>query len=282
MDGSPAFCPPHRTAQEAEDYFASLCGGPACPRCGTEHPYALRSGRSRCPECGYTFHRFSLRFINKGDLPPDYWHAVLHYFEQGLPPQETADRLHLAYATVFKAYATIRCALVAMADDWRVLLDEKGELVRRCPDIGTSDEDRPLCTTCRSPVLGVRNLGGFVQLRLLKRMAAQDVFHMPLELKTWRTLVYTEPFQDYTALIFCCCRTARTIFRAKFTESRLDMDGTSFRDFAESWFARWHCLSPANSLAYLKEIELRYNNRQSQLYPALSQALCGLVSKHGD
>lgn len=279
MDASPALCPPTRTAQDAEAYFASLCGGPACPRCGARHAYALRSGRSRCADCGYTFHRFSLRFINRGSLPPEYWHAILHYFEHGMPPQEAGDRLCLTYATVFKAYATIRCALVAMADDWRALLDDRGDLVRRCPTPENCDDVRPLCPTCRSPVLGVRQLGGFVQLRLLKRMAAQDVFHMPLTLKTWRTLVYTEPFQDFEALIFCCCRTARTVFSPKFTTEHLNMDGTSFHDFAEIWFSRYHCLSPANSLAYLKEIELRYNNRHSQLYPALAQALCGLVSR---
>ncbi len=277
MDASTA-CPPPLGARQAEARFAALCGGPACPRCGAGHAYSLSSGRLRCPGCGYTFHRFSLRFINRGGLPPEYWHAILHYFEHGLAPQEATDRLRLTYATVFKAYATIRLSLVALAEDWHPLLDDRGELVKRCPDIAQEEEKRPLCTTCRSPVIGVRQLGGFVQLRLLSRLAAQDVFHMPLTLKTWRTLVYTEAFQDFSGLLFCCCRTARSLFQAKFTRSPLDLDDTSFHSFAEGWFARWHCLSPANSLAYLKEIELRYNNRHVHLYPALAQALCGLVS----
>lgn len=287
MDAQAAFCPPPRSAHEAHEFFTGQCGVPACPRCGATEAYALRSGRSRCPDCGYTFHRFSLRFINRGGLPPEYWHAILHYFEQGLAPQEAADRLCLTYATVFKAYATIRFSLMSLADEWRGLLDDKGDINRHCPSLDNAGQDdtageRPLCATCRSPVIGVRQLGGHVLLRPLSRLAAQDVFHMPLSLKTWRTLVYTEPFQDFTGLLFCCCRTARTLFQAKFTRERLDMDDSSFHSFAESWFARWHCLSPANSLAYLREIEIRFNNRHARLYPVLAQALCSLVSKRED
>ncbi|WP_152512975.1 transposase [Desulfovibrio sp. X2] len=270
--------PPPRAAGEAHKYFQDLCGPPDCPRCGTAQSYALKGGRLRCSGCGYTYHRFSLRFINRGGLPAEYWHAILHYFEQGLPPREAAERLSLTYPTVFKAYSTIRLAVTAASDDGRRLLDDKGDALRFCPGVNV-EEDRPLCLTCRSPVLGVRENGNGAHLRVIPRLKAQAVFTMPLELKTWRTLVFSGPMQEWDGLIFCCCRTARSLFQAKFTQGPLRMEETGFYAFAEQWFARYHCLAPETSLPYLKEMELRYNLRGDSLYPVLSDALCALVSK---
>lgn len=274
--------PPLHTMQEASDYFSALCRDAGCPRCGREDSYVLKSGRLRCPQCGYTFHRFSRRFINRGSLPPEYWHAILHYFIDGLPPHEAASRLALTYATVFKAYATIRLAIAANSEDAHRLIDDKGEPLRFCPVMVNDAEDRPLCLNCASPVIGVRENGHGVRLRLLTQLAAQGVFAMPLRLKTWRSLVYTEAFQEFDALIFCCCRTARTLFQAKFTRDSLRLDATDFMAFAEAWFSQYHCLSPENSFAYLKEIEFRFNHRDTPLYPLLAKTLCSLVPKRAD
>lgn len=274
--------PPPPTPQALHEFFAGLCPEPGCPRCGVPTIYVLKSGRLRCGECGYTFHRFSRRFINRSGLPLEYWHAVLHYFMAGFTPQETARRLVLTPNTVFKAFGTIRLAIVAASPDGEGLLDDNGEPARFCPNIDLrDDEERHLCLQCRSPVLGVQEQPERVRLTLLPGLTAQGVFAMPLPLKTWRSFIYSGRFQDWDTLIFCCCRTARDLFQAKFTKEPLPFAQGEFHAFAESWFARYHCPAPETSCTYLKELELRFNHRSEHLYQALAQALCSFVPNRG-
>jgi transposase len=271
------------SARRAGRFFAGLCGSVGCPRCGKQEVYALSSGRLRCSHCRYTFHRYSRRFINRGHLPPEYWHAVLRYFIEGLPPLDAADRLRLTPTTVFKAYATVRLAITALSEDGRLLLGDGGDVLRFCPTqerMGEGSES--LCLSCRSPVMGVGEVAGKVRLRLIPGLTAQLVFTMPLQLKRWRTLVMTQPMQEWEGLLFCCCKTARTLFQSKFTTSDLRLEASDFFAFSEGWFSQYHCLAPETSLTYLKEMELRYNHRSEPLYPLLARALCALVSKSAD
>ena len=275
--------PPPESLRALYAYFAGFCAEPGCPRCGGLTVYALKSGRLRCRDCGYTYHRFSRRFISRSGLPLEYWHAVLHYFLAGFSPQETAHRLALKVDTVFKAFGTIRLAIVAATEDGCRLLDARGEPARFCPNLDLREgEARQLCLSCRSPVLGIRETDERVRIELLPGLTAQGVFGMPLPLKTWRTFVFSGRFQDWQALIFCCCRTARDIYQAKFTRDALPLEQGAFHAFAEQWFARYHCPAPETSCTYLKELELRFNHRHEPLYHALAKALCGFVPKRGD
>ncbi len=276
--------PPPPTTKALYDFFAGLCTDPGCPRCGMLTIYTLKSGRMRCASCGYTFHRFSRRFISRSGLPLEYWHAVLHYFIAGFTPQETAQRLVLTPNTVFKAFGTIRLAIVAGSPDGERLLDAYGQPARFCPNIDLKDdEERHLCLQCRSPVLGVQEERGRgrVRIDLIPALTAQGVFAMPLPLKTWRSFIYSGRFQEWDTLIFCCCRTARNIFKAKFTQESLPFSQGAFHAFAENWFARYHCPAPETSHTYLKELELRFNHRHEPFYHVLARALCSFVPKRG-
>ena len=56
---------------DAHGYFRDLCwqGGVFCPRCQSRRVYVLKEGRMRCGGCGYTFHDFSGRWINRVKIP---------------------------------------------------------------------------------------------------------------------------------------------------------------------------------------------------------------------
>ncbi len=53
-----------------------------CPKCRSRKLYALQGGRRRCARCAYTFHDFSQRFLNNGNLSCQQWLRLIKLFEQ--------------------------------------------------------------------------------------------------------------------------------------------------------------------------------------------------------
>lgn len=246
----------------------------ACPRCGLPGAYGLRDGRFRCRGCRYTFQEFAGTWLGRVKLPPEYWLALLRHFAEGVPVDDMARRLLVSYATAFKACHTVRLAVLAeSAEDAALLLDERGEAVSFCPNL-VDDAVQMHCVECRSPVFRVSQDETGVSVRLLPQAKARDVFGMDLPLKTWRTLLYTGSFRGHDGLVFSCCKRARTTFGHKCVEEALPLDRPGgFMDFAEPWMARYHCLSPQTYYLYLKEIELRFNNRERDLVSVLARKL---------
>lgn len=273
------------TRSSAAGFFRDLRGGggAACPRCGRPDAYSLRDGRFRCRDCRYTFHEFAGTWLGRVKLPPEYWLALLRLFAGGLPVEDMARRLLVSYVTAFKACHTVRLAILAAGgEEAALLLDERGEAVSFCPNL--ADEDVQMhCLECRSPVFCVAHDAGGARVRLLPRVMARDVFGMDLPLKVWRTILYTGSFRGHDGLVFSCCKRARTTFGHRCVGDVLPLDRQGgFMDFAEPWMARYHCLSPQTYYLYLKEIELRMNNRERDLVPVLARRLVRPVPNYRD
>lgn len=281
-----AECAPGRiTRASATSFFRALRGadGAACPRCGQRGAYALRDGRFRCRACRYTFHEFAATWLDRVKLPPEYWLALLRHFAEGLPVEDTAQRLALSYATAFKACHTVRLAILAASyEEAALLLDERGEAVSFCPNVSSEDVQMH-CTQCRSPVFHVTRENGGVRVRLFTLARARDVFGMDLPLKCWRTLLYTGPFRGHEGLVFSCCKRARGAFGHRFVDHALPLDQAGgFMELAETWMARYHCLSPQTYYLYLKEVELRCNARDQGLLTSMARMLVSPVSNSRD
>ena len=272
------------TRSSASAFFRALRGegGATCPRCGRSQAYALRDGRFRCRGCRYTFQEFAGTWLDRVKLPPEYWIAILHRFAEGLPVEDTARGLLLSYATAFKACHTVRLAILAGSEEAALLLDERGEAVSFCPNAG-NEAGQMHCVECRSPVFRVTHEADGASVRLLPRAKARDVFGMDLPLKCWRTLLYTGPFRGHDGLIFSCCKKARATFGHRFISAALPLDRQGgFMDYAEPWMARYHCLSPQSYYLYLKEIELRFNNRGRDMVHVLARRLVHPVPNSRD
>ncbi|WP_027368360.1 transposase [Desulfocurvibacter africanus] len=285
-NASEAKCAPERiTRASATSFFRALRGIDAvsCPRCGQSGAYALRDGRFRCRGCRYTFHEYAGTWLDRVKLPPEYWLTLLRYFAEGLPVEDMAQRLGLSYATAYKACHTVRLAILAAnSDEAALLLDERGEAISFCPNVSTEDVQMH-CVQCRSPVFHVTRDNGQVRVRLFALAKARDVFSMDLPLKCWRTLLYTGPFRGHEGLIFSCCKRARGAFGHRFVGQALPLDRAGgFMEIAETWMARYHCLSPQTYYLYLKEIELRCNCRDQGLLSILARMLMAPVSNSRD
>lgn len=255
--------------------------GSGCPRCGCAKVYALKEGRSRCGDCGYTFHALSRRWINRGNLPLESWAALLGYFEEGLNVNQAAQALGVKYDTAHKAYGTIRSAILADMCGFGELFNERGELVGFCPN-QNREELQAICAGCRSNVFQLISIGGRVLLSLMPETKARDVLAWPLPKKQWRCFIHTDTYQGRDALIFACCKKGRDLFSRHFTDDPLHLDRENgLKRFVDGWLAQFRAIKAEAYPLYLAEALMRYNMRDMRMTTYLVHCLCRVVPERG-
>ena len=80
-----------KTENAARKYLLGFCfenHQRFCPRCKGKKLYRLADDRRRCSSCRYTFHDFSGRWINQGNLTAGQWLRLIKLFELGLCPED--------------------------------------------------------------------------------------------------------------------------------------------------------------------------------------------------
>ncbi len=222
----------------------------------------------------YTFHDFSRRFIKGCNFTFRQWLWFLKLYELNVPSKEMARQLKVSYVTVLKARDITRRAILAQALD----ANSYYRLGIR-PGSGRR-KGRP--TMRNSPVFGVLDLGGYVICDLMSDLTVENILHFKLNfcLKTSHLgqLVYTSPYQKYTALTACGPDLWTTNF-IRHGDTRIPVDATDFWRDVKARLRSVRGVNPTTFPLYLKEWELRFNNRGESLVPVLAAALCGFVPK---
>lgn len=245
-----------------------------CPSCKTRKLYRLSDGRRRCGRCGYTFHDFSRRFLNRCAFTSRQWLWFLKLFALDIAPVCIATEMDVNYATILKAADTVRRAIVAQALDAEGLY-EAGVW----PGPGNP---MPTLEIVNSPVFGIIELGGVAICDLLPDLRAENLLHFKLNfyLKTASIgqVVYTAPYKQYQTLVTCGpgLWPARYIRHA---DKRLPVEASPFWSFAKHRLRQMRGVPASHFPIYLKECELRYNSRNEDLIPVLAQALCSFVPR---
>jgi len=247
-----------------------------CPRCESRKNYRLAQGRRRCPRCGYTFHDFSRRFINSGNLSCLQWLWLIKLFELDVPPQLAAQQLDLANNTVAKALNSLRRAILAHALDGPQLIDA-GLL---SPEPAVPDPSQGSASATFPLVFGVLERGGWVFVDLASDLtpASIDFFKSNFSLKTARhaNIVYTDRYQHYDALLYCAPPSLPTAHPHKDRGLYIDAK-RGFWSFAKERIRRTRGLSPKWFPFHLKELEFRYNLRGKPLFEDLVRRICAFV-----
>lgn len=264
---------------DAKAYLASFCweNDPFCPRCKEANIYSLKDGRNRCGGCGYTFHDFTGRWINRVQLPPRYWLKIVDKFTRSLNTSEIAEALMVSYNTVLKALHVIRLAVVSQGMEAHKFVDRRNEFIDFCSRHKKAMKNGGKAP-CQAPVFGVRQQNGSARLHLLDSCTGHEAIGLAPLKKKWREVVYTDCYLDYDGLIFSCCKTFREDRPFPETSANVSLDAAAgFWVFARKRLAVYHCMSPENFPLYLKEQEFRYAHRHGGLPQALLQALCRFV-----
>ncbi len=273
---------PVSSEERARRLLLDLCwpdGVRRCPRCGHDKDYALSSGRVRCAGCRYTYHDFTGRWINNGCLSCSDWLRLLSSFEAEHTARETAKVLGLSYNTVYKAFNTIRFSILAHAMDARQMLG-RGSHLGLVPDgraAGGGAGMRP----DRSPVFGILERQGRAFVDLVPGFDAQTILHFShsfqLQVVRRGRIVYTAPYQRYQTLV-CCVGDEMALRYLGPGKGRVEIDdSTGFWRFATSRLLRFHGITWQRFPLYIKELEFRYNQRNSELFPRLARYVCDIV-----
>ena len=173
-----------------------------CRRCRCRKVYRLTDGRRRCARCRYTFHDFSGRWINRGALSCRQWLRLLKLFELELSTRKIAAQLGLAYDTGYKAVTALRLAILAHGEAGDGLLGGEVEADESYFG-GKRKGKRGHGAAGKVPVFGILERDGRVSVEVVPNIRAETVLKLTVKKVRRGSLVYTDRFQIYDALIFC-------------------------------------------------------------------------------
>lgn len=271
-----------KTENAARKYLLGFCfenHQRFCPRCKEKKLYRLADDRRRCSSCRYTFHDFSARWINQGNLTAGQWLRLIKLFELELSIRKIAQQLRLSYNAAYKAVHTIRAAILAHSTDGDMFLSGEVE-VDESYFGGKRKGKRGRGAAGKVPVFGILEREGRVFVEVLPTTRAKDVLALTVKKVRRGSIVYTDRYRSYDALMFCGYRHLRVDHGKYFSRGRVYINGLEgFWSYAKERIMKYHGVSPQRFPYYLKELEFRYNHRKTDLFPLITKSLCNLVPK---
>lgn len=269
-----------RTESSARRYVLGFCWKNQqriCPRCNSRKLYRLSDGRRRCSRCKYTFHDFSGRWINHGHLSCGQWLRVIKLFELEVSTRKMAQQLGISYNTAYKAITTLRTAIVAHAQDAQELLGGEVELDEAYFG-GRHKGKRGRGAANKVPVFGILEREGKVYVQVVPNVKAQTVLGLTVKKVRRGSIVYTDKFKVYDALMFCGYRHLNLDHGKNFVKGRVYINGLEgFWSYAKERLMKHHGISPQRFPLYIKELEFRYNHRNYDIFNTTVKYLADLV-----
>jgi len=269
-----------KTEAKSRKYLLGFCfknQQRICPKCKNRRLYKLSDGRRRCSRCEYTFHDFSGRWINSGSLSCGQWLRLLKLLELEVSVRKMAFQLGLAYKTVYKAVTTLRMAILAHSKDFEKLLEGEIE-VDESYFGGKRKGNRGRGAAGKVPVFGILERDGIVSVEVVPNVKAETLLDLTVKKVRRGSIVYTDRYRSYDALMFCGYRHLRVDHKTHFSKGRVYVNGLEgFWSFAKERLMKFHGISPVRFPLYLKELEFRYNHRYTDIYPILVKYLCSFV-----
>jgi len=252
-----------------------------CPRCNSRDLYKLNTGYRRCKRCFFTFHDFTGRWINRGDLSPGQWLRIIKLFELEISTRKIAQQLRIAYNTAYKAVTAIRMSILSHAHDADRLLGGEVELDESYFG-GRRKGRRGRGAAGKIPVFGILERDGLVSVQVVPDVTAETLLQTMTVKKVRRgSIVYTDKFRVYDALMFCGYRHLQVDHGKHFSRGRVYINGLEgFWSFAKERLMKHHGISPQRFPLYLKDMEFRYNNRDNDIFELISKYLCDFQPSH--
>jgi len=268
-----------KTENRARLFLRKSCwkNGPVfCTRCRSRKIYRITGKRYRCKRCGYTFHDFTNRWINRLRISHKKWLWIIKLFELELSARKIADQVGLSYPTVLKAVTIIRLAIITDRDSDGFL---SGEIELDESYFGGKRKGkRGRGAAGKVPVFGIYERNGTVRVEVVKNVTAESLLGMTVKTVRRGSIVYTDKFRSYDALMFCGYRHLRIDHKKRFSSGKVYINGLEgFWSYAKERIIKFHGVSKEKFPLYLKEMEFRYNNRHKNLFDLIVQKTCNLV-----
>ena len=272
-----------KSENKARLYFVKSCWKNYrrfCIRCNGYKIYRIIGKRFRCKRCGYTFHDFTGRRINRLRIPYKKWLWIIKCFELELSARKIASQVRLSYPTVLKAVTLIRLAILSHRGDVPNLLTGEIELDETYFG-GRRKGKRGRGAFNKVPVFGILERNGVVKVEAIKDVTAETLLNITVKMVRRGSIVYTDKFKSYDTLMFCGYKHLRIDHKRRFTNGKVYINGLEgFWSYAKERLIKHHGVSKKRFPLYLKEMEFRYNNRSRNIFHLLVKNICDLVPDH--
>ena len=269
-----------RTEKSARRFFVKLCWKKYrrfCSRCRSFEIYRIAGKRFRCKRCKFTFHDFTGRWINRVHISSRQWLWIIKLFELELSARKISQQVALSYPTVLKAVDTIRMAIVAHSVDSQELLGGEIELDEAYFG-GRRKGKRGRGAANKVPVFGILERDGIVRVEVVKDVSAQTLLDLTIKTVRRGSIVYTDKFRSYDALMCCGYRHLKIDHHKRFSSGKVYINGLEgFWSYAKERLIKHHGVSKEKFPLYLKEMEFRYNNRNDTIFYLVAKYLVNLV-----
>ena len=269
-----------KTENTARRFLAKLCWKNYrrfCTRCHSYRIYRLAHKSFRCKRCGYTFHDFSGRWINKVQITAKDWLWIIKLFELELSARRIAEQVQLSYPTVLKAVTVIRMAIVSPTRDADKLLGGEVEMDESYFG-GRRKGKRGRGAANKVPVFGILERNGVVKVEVIKNVTAETLLNMTVKTVRRGSIVYTDKFRGYDSLMFCGYRHIKINHQKIFASGKVYINGVEgFWSYAKERLIKFHGISKEKFPLYIKEMEFRYNNRDKNIFNLMAKNLTNFV-----
>lgn len=249
-----------------------------CIRCKSYKVYRLSDGRFRCKRCGYTYFEWTGRWLGKLKISAIDWFWIIKLFELELSTRKIAKQVSISYPTVLKAVDLIRRSIVTESKGDRDLIEGEVEMDEAYFG-GKRKGKRGRGAGHKIPVFGILERQGIVPVEVLPNVSAQSLLNLTVKKVRRGSIVYTDKFRGYDALMFCGYRHLRIDHEKVFSSGKVYINGLEgFWSYAKERLIKHHGVSIQKFPLYLKEMEFRYNHRNQNIFEILTQNLCNFVS----
>ncbi len=252
-----------------------------CPYCRSLRVYRIAGKRYRCRNCKYRFADFTGRFLGRLRISAVTWLWVIKLFELEVSARRMAREVGLSYPTALRACHLLRRAIVAQTAPYllsgEVEADEAYFGGRRKGKRGRG-------AAGKVPVFGILERAGKVQkvqVEVVPNVTARTLLGWTIKKVRRGSIVYTDRYRGYDALMFCGYRHLTVDHQQYFSQGKVYINGLEgFWSYAKERLAKFHGVSKEKFPLYLKEMEFRYNHRHQPLFELLVQTAAKLVPNH--
>jgi transposase len=192
-----------------------------------------------------------------------------------LSTRKISQQVDLSYPTVHKAAHVIRLAIAAGSTEANDFFSSElydvffGGKRRGSPHKVTFN---------KTPVLGILEKNGVAKIEIVKGFSADSFLKLTVQMVRRGSIVYTEKFRNYDALIFCGYRHLNRDQPERFFDGEVYINGPGgFWSYVKERLIKYHGVSKEKFPLYLKEMEFRYNNRNTPIFIQLAKYLVNLV-----
>lgn len=183
---------------------------------------------------------------------------IIKFFEVELSARRIAHQVGLSCPTILRAVTLLRMAIVTSQDageffTGEIEMDESYFGVRRKGKRGRR-------AAGKVPVFGIYERNGTVRVEVVKNVTAESLLNMTIKTVRRGSIVYTDKFRGYDALMFCGYRHLKVDHKKRFSSGKVYINGVEgFWSYAKERIIKFHGVSKKKFPLYLKEMEFRYN-----------------------